>query len=105
MVCMRLTASTIDGPELVVVDSAFRRDDNAWRVILSARGARHAHVARAVIDEALAVAVACEGGAGIDLHIVDPDDATVERRVTLSGGELRALQLSASASASAERLD
>jgi len=99
MICMRIGGSAIEGTDLVVVDSVYRRDDHSWRVVLSASGARFAHVARAVMQEALAVAVAVEGGAGIDLHIVDPDDATVERRVTLSGSELRALQLSESASA------
>jgi hypothetical protein len=95
---MRLAAQQVPATDLVVVDSAYRRDDNAWRVVLSAPGARFAHVARAIMHEALAVAIACEGGAGIDLHIVDPDDATVERRVTLTRAELQELQLSASTS-------
>ncbi len=72
--------STTDLAPLIVLDA--HRTEQGWRVVLAVRGAAHPAVAAAAVREALAVAAGFDPPTGLDLLVVDPDDATVEIRAS-----------------------
>lgn len=76
----RIRTPTAGAPAPIVLDA--RRTDNGWHVVLAVRGAADASVAAAAVREALAVAAGFDPPTGLDLLVVDPDDATVEIRAS-----------------------
>jgi hypothetical protein len=90
-VAMRLTGAP--SVEFMVIEAVENADDRLWRVVLAAPGAADANVAASVVRAALAIARSVEGAGGIDLLIVDPDDATAEIRIRLRHADLDDLDL------------
>jgi hypothetical protein len=79
--------------DFMVIEAVELADERAWRVVLAAPGSSTEAIAASVLRAALAIARSVEGAGGIDLLIVDPDDATTELRVRLPASDLERLDL------------
>jgi hypothetical protein len=91
--CVGITLVGTPCTDFLVIEAVEVADDRRWRVVLAAPGASADAVAASVLRAALAIARSVEDAGGIDLSIVDPDDATAEVNVRLDASELDALDL------------
>lgn len=78
-------------PEPAVVSAELTA--GTWRIVLAVAGACDARVALPALREALAIAAAVEDADGVDLTLVDPDDARFELRAELDRAGLQSLDV------------